>query len=133
MKMLRSIIPSLCLCLLSVASQAQKEKVEQNEDIVFHNTTRILQAVHFSPKPWTDSFSAQIFNSYLDELDPARRFLLLPDVQNLQPYEYRLDDELKGSDLQFYKQVKDVYISRLKESEATIEDILKQPFNFTGN
>jgi carboxyl-terminal processing protease len=130
----KSLIPFVCSCLLfSTAVHAQKEKVEQNESLVFHNTTTILQAVHFSPKPWTDSFSVKIFKSYLEELDPAKRFLLSTDVNMLQPYEYRLDDELKGSDLQFYKQVKDVYVSRLKETSTLIENILKQPFNFNGN
>lgn len=133
MIMFRSLIRIACLCLIFVSAQAQKEKVEQNEDIVFHNTTRILQAVHFSPKPWTDSFSAKIFTSYLDELDPAKRFLLQADVQELQPYQFRLDDELKGTNLQFYKQVKDLYLQRLKESAIVLEEILKQPFNFTGN
>jgi carboxyl-terminal processing protease len=124
----------LAISIITVESvSAQKDKVQENTDLVFHNTAKMLQAIHFSPQAWTDSFSYKIFTSYLDELDPGKRFFLDQDVTTLAPYEFQLDDELKGKEISFYKKVNELYVERLKETSKLIDDILKQPFTFNGN
>src|SRR3954462_15007788 len=98
-RLIRPVI-LLAISIITVESvSAQKDKVQENTDLVFHNTAKMLQAIHFSPQAWTDSFSYKIFTSYLDELDPGKRFFLDQDVTTLAPYEFQLDDELKGKEI----------------------------------
>ena len=109
---------------------AQKSKVKENIDLVFHNTAEMLQHIHFAPKQLDDDFSGKIFNSYLLQLDPGKRFFTKPDIDRFKKYESGLDDEMRGKEVQFYKVVNKVFQQRLKESETLIEGLLKKPYKF---
>lgn len=127
----------LILCIsflvigLSCTSLAQKSKVTENVDLVFHNTADMLQQIHYAPKKLDDKFSVQVFTAYLQQLDPGKRFFLKEDLHRFKKYELQLDDEMKGKVVHFYKVVNTTFKQRLKESEATMEELLKQPFKFT--
>lgn len=127
----------LILCIsflvigLSCTSLAQKSKVTENVDLVFHNTADMLQQIHYAPKKLDDKFSVQVFTAYLRQLDPGKRFFLKEDLHRFKKYELQLDDEMKGKVVNFYKVVNTTFKQRLKESEAMMEELLKQPFKFT--
>lgn len=127
----------LILCIsflvigLSCTSLAQKSKVTENVDLVFHNTADMLQQIHYAPKKLDDKFSVQVFTAYLQQLDPGKRFFLKEDLHRFKKYELQLDDEMKGKVVHFYKVVNTTFKQRLKESEAMMEELLKQPFKFT--
>jgi len=112
---------------------AQKSKVTENVDLVFHNTAQMLQQIHYAPKTLADQFSGKIFNAYLQQLDGGKRFFLKDDITQFKKYESQLDDEMKGRVVQFYKVVNTAFKQRLKESEAMVDELLKQPFTFTQN
>lgn len=124
----------LCVCLLSVfqlsPSFAQKSKVTENVDLVFHNTAEMLQQIHYAPRKLDDKFSTQVFTAYLDQLDPGKRFFLREDLQQFKKYQLQLDDEMKGKVVHFYKVVNTAFRQRLKDSEAMVDELLKQPFKF---
>ena len=120
---------SFCLQPLS----AQKDKVQDNVDIVFHNAARMLQGIHFAPKEWNDSFSRKIYDSYMDKLDPSKKFFLQSDIRSLNGYEDKLVDELKGAPVNFYKSANEIYKQRLADARKIIADILDRPFDFAGN
>lgn len=118
------------LLLQPVKSVAQKSKVTENIDLVFHNTANMLQHIHYAPKTLDDKFSAQIFTSYLQQLDPGKRIFLQQDIKEFKKYESQLDDELRGKQVQFYKVVNTAFRKRLDESEQIINELLKEPFHF---
>ncbi|MBO9562872.1 MAG: carboxy terminal-processing peptidase [Niastella sp.] len=131
----RSKLFVLFLSSLSVLSAstacAQKSKVTENIDLVFHNTADMMQQIHYAPPKLDDKFSAQVFTSYLEQLDPGKRFFLRDDLHQFKKYELQLDDEMKGKVVHFYKVVNTTFKQRLKESELMVEELLKQPFKFT--
>lgn len=117
--------------LAAAPSFAQKSKVTENVDLVFHNTADMLQHIHYAPKTLDDKFSQQVFKSYLEQLDKDKRFFLQEDLQQFKKYERQLDDEMKGKVVQFYKVVNKTFAQRLKESEVMLDELMKQPFKFT--
>jgi carboxyl-terminal processing protease len=121
---------SFVLCLLS-CSFGQKSKVTENVDLVFHNTTEMLQQIHYAPKTLDDQFSGKIFSAYLQQLDGGKRFFYKDDIAQFKKYESQLDDEMKGRVVQFYKVVNTTFKQRLKEVETMVDELLKQPFTFT--
>jgi carboxyl-terminal processing protease len=123
-------VTSLSVLSASTAC-AQKSKVTENIDLVFHNTADMMQQIHYAPPKLDDKFSAQVFTSYLEQLDPGKRFFLRDDLHQFKKYELQLDDEMKGKVVHFYKVVNTTFKQRLKESELMIEELLKQPFKFT--
>jgi carboxyl-terminal processing protease len=114
----------------TTGAHAQKDKVLDNIDLVFHNTADMLQQIHYAPKQLDDQFAAQIFTSYLQQLDPAKRFFLQADISRFKKQQNELDDEMRGKPVQFYKAVNAVFKQRIKEAEQLAEQLLKQPFSF---
>lgn len=119
----------LLLCIAS-CTFAQKSKVADNIDLVMHNTTGMLQQIHYSPKKLDNRFASQIFTAYLQQLDPGKRFFYKDDISQFKKYESQLDDEMRGQLVQFYKVVNTSFKQRLKEAELLIDELLKQPFAF---
>lgn len=127
----RTLLAGATISLLSIPAFAQKSKVVDNIDLVFHNTTGMLQQIHYAPQPLNDHFSGQVFTEYLQQLDGGKRFFLRNDITRFKDFEWQLDDEMRGKMVQFYKVVNNVYKQRVKEAEAFINEILSQPFSFT--
>jgi carboxyl-terminal processing protease len=62
-----------------------------------------------------DGLSSKIFESYLSELDPARSYFLASDINEFEPYRYRLDDLLASGDLEPAFIIFNRYIRRVTE------------------
>lgn len=126
----RTFLAAATISLLSSPAFAQKSKVVDNIDLVFHNTTGMLQQIHYAPQPLNDHFSGQVFSEYLQQLDGGKRFFLKSDITRFKEFEWQLDDEMRGKMVQFYKVVNTTYKQRVKEAEGLITELLSQPFHF---
>ena len=69
--------------------QTQKEKL-------LTAIGQLLAEEHYSPKPFDDVFSKQVFKKYLEELDGEKTLFLQSDINSLKKYETTIDDEIKG-------------------------------------
>lgn len=93
---------------------------------------RMLAEGHYSPQKIDDQFSERVFERYLSELDPEKNIFLQSDVAALQKkYGARIDDELNGAPVLFFKEAGAVYTTRMKESDILYKKILQTPFSFT--
>lgn len=54
---------------------------------------------HYIKLPLDNKMSSLLFDAYLDNLDPARAFLLQSDIDQLMPLRNRLDDQLRKGDV----------------------------------
>ncbi|NML23735.1 carboxy terminal-processing peptidase [Pseudoflavitalea sp. G-6-1-2] len=129
----RTLLAGATISLFSISAFAQKSKVADNIDLVFHNTTGMLQQIHYAPQPLNDHFSTQVFNEYLQQLDPGKRFFLKADITRFKQFEWQLDDEMRGKMVQFYKVVNEVYKQRVKDAEKLINELLAHPFSFSSD
>lgn len=94
----------------------------------------ILEQKHYSPKAIDDSFSKQVFDKYLGNLDQDKDIFLKSDIASFNKFSTTIDDEIKGTvPLQFYPAVGAVYKKRLDEAMQIYNDILSHPFDFTVN
>lgn len=55
-----------------------------------------LPSIHFSDKKVDDSLSQAAFDLYLKQLDYQKRFLLQQDVEELEKYTFKIDDNLRN-------------------------------------
>lgn len=106
---------------------------EGKNEILIKALMQGLNSGHYQPEKVDDAFSKKVFNLYLQRLDFNKKFLLEPDVQQLQKYETAIDDELRQGTFQFFDLSADLYEQRIKDSEAYYKEILAQPFDFTQN
>ena len=53
------------------------------------------------------------------------------DIDALRKYETRIDDEIKGAPVEFFKEASKLFNKRIEEVSAIYKDILSKPFDFT--
>ena len=98
---------------------------------ILHNVTDMLKEAHYSPKLIDDSFSKKIFYKYFEVLDPNKNIFLKDDIEALKKFEYKIDDEMKGADVEFFKAVSQVFNKRMEEAALISKDILSKPFDYS--
>jgi carboxyl-terminal processing protease len=93
--------------------------------------TRFLTNYHYKRTRLDDELSAQIFDSYIELLDPNRIYFLRSDIDTFERYRLGMDDALRHSDLQSAYQVFNVYVDRVQQRVNYARTNVKQPFDFT--
>jgi carboxyl-terminal processing protease len=93
---------------------------------------RMLTDGHYSPQQIDDAFSKRVFDRYLTELDPEKNIFLKSDIAALRVYENKIDDELTGAPLLFFKAAGKIFTTRVEETELLYQKILTQPFVFAN-
>jgi len=93
---------------------------------------KMLSDGHYSPQQIDNAFSKRVFDRYLTELDPEKNIFLKSDIASLRVYETKIDDELTGAPILFFKAVGHVFTTRVQESELLCQKILSNAFVFTS-
>mgnify|MGYP001821906459 CR=1 FL=1 len=76
-------------------------KLEPNLDQRYASSiaTRYLTNYHYKRTRLDDDLSSQIYDSYLDLLDPNRIYFLQSDIDSFERHRHLMDDSLRHSDL----------------------------------
>ncbi len=98
---------------------------------ILRNITEMLKEGHYSPKAIDDAFSKKIYARYFENLDPNKNIFLREDLQTLKKYELKIDDEMKGSPVEFFQSAGNVFNTRMEEAALLYKELLAQPFDFT--
>ena len=137
---------SLLALLFSLHSSLSQAKAQTPEDwdylqpsreqvIASLNVVELLKRHHYSKPPLDDARSAQIFDSYLEMLDPSRSYFIASDIAEFEKWRYQFDDFLKNGKLEpgF-----SMYRRQLERADQRLNyalELLAKPdvFNFTGD
>jgi carboxyl-terminal processing protease len=90
----------------------------------------VLTQGHYQPKQIDDTFSENVFNTFIENLDPSKRYFLQSDIDEFSTYKLEIDDQINNEDLSFFFLVYERLILRTNESKTYYKEILKTPFNF---
>jgi carboxyl-terminal processing protease len=90
----------------------------------------VLSRGHFDAKTLNDNLSEQFFHEYLDAIDGQKRFFLQSDFREFERYKYRLDDQLKNIEIDFFKRTFERLTQRMQEVEDMFPSLLEQAFVF---
>ena len=89
-----------------------------------------LERGHYDPKDINDEFSAEVFEDYLENLDPFKRYFYQSDIKEFEKYRLQLDDQIKDYDISFFNITYQRLEQRMQESEVIYTDILSSKFDF---
>ncbi|NDG93324.1 MAG: hypothetical protein EBY55_09320, partial [Gammaproteobacteria bacterium] len=102
----KTIILTLCLIPLLATSGATQAITATPElapsDIQEITTKHILSALreqHYVDQVLDDGVSEEVFDRYIEDLDPSKSYLTQADVAALSQYRWELDNSLRRSDL----------------------------------
>lgn len=90
----------------------------------------MLAEAHFSPQDINDAFSKKIFKKFIADLDPDKNMYLQSDMNALKKFETRIDDEIKGSPVEFFLEAGKIFNKRMEEVSVIYNSVLAQPFEF---
>ncbi|MCX7546869.1 carboxy terminal-processing peptidase [Xanthomarina sp. F1114] len=120
--------------LLAFASCSFTTKTFEDPDkdkLLIQVITYVLQRGHFDPKMVDDEFSADVFDGYLDQLDPLKRYFYQSDIEEFEKYKLELDDQLKEYDISFFNLTYNRLIQRIDESKSIYKEVLASPFDYS--
>ncbi len=124
------IIPIIILTGLLFSFQISNQPDPEKDKILVGLIRYALKQGHYQPHQIDDKFSEQLFNDFINSLDPYKRFFVQSDIDEFSTYKYLIDDQIKKEDLSFYNLVYSRFKIRVEESKAYYKEILKTPFDF---
>lgn len=95
------------------------------------NILQLMQRYHYKRVPVDDQLSEQIFDRFIDALDPQKSFLLASDIADFNEYQRRFDDVIHDSKLDPVYEVFDRFRSRVQQRATYATDLLESDFDFT--
>jgi len=123
----------LLVLLLAFASCSFTSKTFDDTDkdkLLIQVITYVLQNWHFDPIKMNDAFSEDLFDAYIERVDPGKRYFYKSDYKEFEKYKTSIDDQLKAYDITFFNVVHDRLIKRIEETKTIYKDVLSKPFNY---
>ncbi|MDF1694554.1 MAG: carboxy terminal-processing peptidase [Saprospiraceae bacterium] len=105
---------------------------EERETLILHGVLSFIKQAHVNPKPIDDSFSKEVFKTYLKRIDVGKRFLVQSDVDKLKTYELDLDDQANRRTLEFFDASMELLDAGIARSEVVFNDVIdNHDFDYT--
>ncbi|MCW8885621.1 MAG: carboxy terminal-processing peptidase [Motiliproteus sp.] len=95
----------------------------RNHQQTLLSLTKALILLHYQKMSIDDQFSSQLFDAFLARLDRNRLYFLSSDIEEFEPYRYKLDDDLHTANLEFAYKVFNRYQIR---QQQRLEFLLKR-------
>src|SRR6185436_8639517 len=86
----------------------------------------MLTHAHYSPQSINDAFSKKVFKKYIGDLDPDKNVFLLGDMRELRKYETSIDEEIKGSPVEFFLVAGKTFNTRMEEAALIYNSFLSK-------
>ncbi len=110
-------------------------KAQQASSDVLHRKVislrRFMEQNHYQPLVWNDTNSIRLYNRWMELLDDDKLLFSNSDALQLGLFSKKLDDELLGTDWNFYDKSISLYKSALMRADSLVNAILAKPFNFS--
>ncbi len=126
----------LLILLIAFASCSFTSKKFENPDkdkLLIQLITYLLDQGHFDPQDIDDEFSVNVFEEYLNNIDPFKRYFYASDIKEFSTYKDLIDDQIKVYDVSFFSLTHARLLQRIEESKKIYLEILETPFDFSQN
>jgi carboxyl-terminal processing protease len=125
------IIPFIAFFILLSSFTTKPIKNDPEKDKVLISVINyMLTNGHYLPKNLDDDFSEHVFKTFIEGLDPSKRYFTQKDITDFAKYKYSIDNQLKKAELAFYHLVYGRFTKKIKSAKKYYGEILKEPFNF---
>ena len=125
------LLLTLLLAFASCSFTAKTFEEDNKDQLLVQLITYVLEQGHFDPKMMDDNFSAAVFEDYLNQIDPFKRYFYQSDIDEFEKYKEELDDQIMAYDLSFFDLTHERLIQRIEESKEMYKQVLNTPFDFT--
>ena len=107
-----------------------KNEDPNKDKLLIEIISYVLNRGHYDPRVINDEFSENVYVNYLESLDGQHRFFLNTDIRSFESFRYKIDDEVKKTQINFFNLTFSKLKQRMKQVEGFYNELLNQPFNF---
>ncbi|MDC1459254.1 carboxy terminal-processing peptidase [Flavobacteriaceae bacterium] len=93
----------------------------------------VLEKGHYQSQEINDQLSLKVFNSYLEMIDPQKKYFLNSDFKEFKKYEKLIDDQWLSYDLTFFNLTHNRLVQRINEVELFLPSLFKKTFEFDSD
>lgn len=104
---------------------------DPKEEMLMQAIRTYLNRMHFSPVAIDDDLSQQVFDDYIERLDPTKRMFLTEDIEALTEFRNDIDDEIEASTFQFFDESVRRIDSADQRAHRIYLDLIDGPFELT--
>lgn len=135
MRLMKKNLKVLFLAVFVAAASCSftTKEFDDNPDkdkLLIDLTTYVLQRYHYDPADMDDAFSAEVYEDFIEAMDPIKRYFLASDIEEFSKYKLEIDDQIRDKDLTFFNLVYDRYMQRLAEARKMYTAVLDTPFDY---
>ena len=120
------LVSSISFANSKITNQQDPEK----DKVLISVLNYMLTRGHYIEKELNDDFSEIVFNNFITDLDQSKRYFTKNDIKEFSKYKFQIDNQLKESDIAFYKLVYGRFLNKIKNAKNYYSTILEKPFNY---
>ena len=124
------IITFITIAIFGFKLNNEKLSDPEKEKVLLEIVKYVVERGHYSSIQIDDDLSLKIFDDFINKLDPQKRFFTLSDIKELDRFKYKIDDQIKAYDLEFFEEIHDRYRSRIAEAKMFVEKAFENNFDF---
>ena len=125
-----TVLISFVICFVSCNSISKNFESDDKDSLVIQLITYVLDQAHYLDVEIDDNFSEKVFDSFLENIDPYKRYLYQSDIDMLSKYKYEIDDSFNQPNLEFFNLAYEILIQRIDEAKQISQEVLSKPFDF---
>lgn len=118
------------LLILTAFLSLGEDVSERKSKTLLGAINEIIATYHYQPADINDSLSSKVFDLYIKRLDYSKTYFLASDIKMIDTYRFRIDDELKNLEFNFFDLTNSIIDTRINECQHICDSLLKIPFDF---
>ena len=127
------IITILSLTIFGFTLKKNKLSDPEKEKVLLEIVKYVVERGHYNSIDLDDNFSVKIFDDFISKLDPQKRFFTVNDIRQLNRYKYKIDDQIKNYQLEFFEETYKTYNQRVIDAELFVDKVFETDFDFSEN
>ena len=127
------IITILSLTIFGFTLKKNKLSDPEKEKVLLEIVKYVVERGHYNSIDLDDNFSVKIFDDFISKLDPQKRFFTVNDIRQLNRYKYKIDDQIKNYQLEFFEETYKTYNQRLRDAKLFVDKVFETDFDFSEN
>ena len=125
------IITILSLSIFGFTLKKNKLSDPDKEKVLLEIVKYVVERGHYNSIDLDDNFSVKIFDDFISKLDPQKRFFTVNDIRQLNRYKYKIDDQIKNYQLEFFEETYKTYNQRVSDAKLFVDKVFETDFDFS--
>ena len=127
------IITILSLTIFGFTYKKDKLIDPEKEKVLLEIVKYVVERGHYNSIELDDDFSVKIFDDFISKLDPQKRFFTVNDIRQLNRHKYKIDNQIKNYQLEFFEETYKTYNLRLNDAKLYVDKVFGADFDFSEN